>query len=236
MASKKTPPRKFFTLDEANAMMPVVRAIDADLAVLARALSDRRDRLAGLLAGRQFDELDPYDAELLQIEEELRRDANRMKGYVEELRELGLEPKDASEGLVDFPSLHEGRPVQLCWKLDEPKVAFWHEVDAGFEGRQPVEQTVGPRAAERSETHLTPRAGGGRDAPSQNPQPADAAGAPRLATNATAPTSTPQHGKRLGQGPLAAHDAAADAVTEEDPLQRGNRPVKFGLGPEPSDS
>ena len=43
---------------------------------------------------------------------------------------------DYDKGLIDFPSLHDGREVYLCWRLGEPQVAYWHELDAGFAGRQ----------------------------------------------------------------------------------------------------
>jgi hypothetical protein len=42
-------------------------------------------------------------------------------------------------GIVDFPSLRDGREVYLCWRVDEPTVAYWHDLDAGFRGRQPLE-------------------------------------------------------------------------------------------------
>ena len=65
-------------------------------------------------------------------------DAKSLQGYVDELRELGVEPKGAVEGLVDFPSKMDGRVVYLCWKLGEPEVLFWHDLDSGFGGRQPL--------------------------------------------------------------------------------------------------
>ena len=49
---------------------------------------------------------------------------------------LGVEPKGAVDGLVDFPSMMDGRIVFLCWKLGEAEVTHWHELDAGFSGRQ----------------------------------------------------------------------------------------------------
>jgi hypothetical protein len=61
-----------------------------------------------------------------------------LQEYVEELRQLGVEPKNGPEGLVDFPAMLDGRPVFLCWKLGEPEVMFWHDLEAGFQGRQPL--------------------------------------------------------------------------------------------------
>jgi hypothetical protein len=92
--------------------------------------------LSLLLAGRDRESRDMYAEELSQIEDELEKDSQTLQDYVEELRHLGVEPKNGPEGLVDFPSLMDGRVVYLCWKLGEPEVLHWHELDAGFQGRQ----------------------------------------------------------------------------------------------------
>jgi hypothetical protein len=131
-------PARLFTVEQANAMLPLVRAITSDLASLAKDVMERRHRLALLLSGRQLKPNDPYSEELAQMEADLERDTLRLQEYVEELRELGVEPKGAVEGLVDFPAQIDGRLVYLCWKLGEPEVFYWHEVDAGFAGRQPL--------------------------------------------------------------------------------------------------
>jgi len=131
-------PKRLFTIEQANAALPLVRAIVQDLAGLSREVIDRRERLAHLLDGREVDENDPYSSELAQVEEELQRDSLRLHEYVEELRDLGVEPKNGPEGLVDFPSAMDDRIVYLCWKLGEPEVLHWHELEAGFRGRQPL--------------------------------------------------------------------------------------------------
>jgi hypothetical protein len=51
---------------------------------------------------------------------------------------MGVELKDIEEGLVDFRSMRDGRIVYLCWRQGEDTIAFWHELDAGFAGRQPL--------------------------------------------------------------------------------------------------
>lgn len=129
-------PRKSFTVREANAMLPLVRAIVQDLTRLSEEVAERRERLSLLLGGRVVDAADPYQEELMQIEEELESDTRLLQEYVGELRQLGVEPKAA--GLVDFPALLDGRKVYLCWQLGEPEVMYWHELDAGFRGRQPL--------------------------------------------------------------------------------------------------
>jgi len=132
--------KRLFTVDEANATLPLVSAICADMSELSQSLLERRERLAHL-AGRRAaagktDRNDPYLEELAQVEQDLNDESHRLQEYVTELRDLGVEPKDAPKGLVDFPSLMEDRVVFLCWQLGEPEVMYWHEVDEGFPGRQ----------------------------------------------------------------------------------------------------
>src|SRR5215216_5719563 len=136
MTVEERKPARLFTIEQANAMLPLVRAITGDLATLAKDVVERRHRLALLTSGRDLKPGDPYSDELAQMEAELERDAVRLQGYVDELRELGVEPKGAVEGLVDFPCKLDGRVIYLCWKLGEPEVLYWHDLDSGFSGRQ----------------------------------------------------------------------------------------------------
>jgi len=129
---------RVFSVEQANAALPLVRAIATDLAELAREVLERKERLAHLLNGRERERSDPYRSELAEVEAELERDNDRLHEYVQELRDLGVEPKNVLEGLLDFPSVVDGRQVYLCWKLGEPEVLYWHEMDAGFLGRQPL--------------------------------------------------------------------------------------------------
>lgn len=55
---------------------------------------------------------------------------------VRELVDLGIQVKDLDRGLVDFPHLRDGQEVFLCWELGDDTISYWHELDAGFEGRK----------------------------------------------------------------------------------------------------
>lgn len=138
-------PAKLFTIPQANATLPLVRAITGDIVRLARDILVRRESLANLAAGRSGESQDVYSEELSHIEEELEKDNQRLAEYVDELRQLGVELKGAAEGLVDFPSMQDGRVVYLCWKYNEPEVLYWHELDAGFAGRQALTAGTGYR-------------------------------------------------------------------------------------------
>lgn len=144
--------RKLFTVEQANATLPLVRAIATDWADLARDVVERSERLNAIVATREGlggrRELKAYEEEVALVMEELDRDICRLQEYVKELRALGAEPKDATAGLVDFPAMMDGRPVYLCWKVGEPEVLYWHEIDAGFPGRQPLYADLGVAGAE----------------------------------------------------------------------------------------
>ena len=66
--------------------------------------------------------------------------AERVAGLVDELQALGVELKALEQGMVDFYALREDRLVYLCWRLGEEHITHWHEVDAGFTGRRPVDE------------------------------------------------------------------------------------------------
>jgi hypothetical protein len=128
-------PKRVFTVEQANAVLPLVKAIAKDLAQLSREVIERRERLAFLQGRRPSGSRDLYGEELMQIEEELEKDGGRLQEFIDELRDLGVEPKNGPDGLIDFPAMMDGRLVFLCWKLGEAEVLHWHELDAGFAGR-----------------------------------------------------------------------------------------------------
>ncbi len=133
--------KKYFTVEEANRTLPLVRAIVKDIVPLAQDLQQRQERLARVHPEQRQGMTEPYQEEFQVVEQEFQRDAARLEEYVDELRKLGVEIK-GWEGIVDFPGWMDDREVCLCWKLGEPEVAHWHEVDAGFAGRHKLLTTV----------------------------------------------------------------------------------------------
>jgi hypothetical protein len=137
MAATKPPPRKqYFTPASANATLPLVRVIARDVTELARELRERHERLSRVLSGKRSGLSEAHEEEMLQAQREVERGQDRMRDYERELKQLGIELKDYFTGLIDFPCRMDGREVYLCWRLGEPEVAFWHELDSGFGGRQ----------------------------------------------------------------------------------------------------
>jgi hypothetical protein len=143
MSDRPNAGRKLFTVEEANATLPLVQRIVEDVAAVSHDIVERRERLAQIKAGRRTETSDAYSDELAQIEDELEKDRTRLYEFADELRRLGVELKDGLAGLVDFPSQMDDRIVYLCWKLGEPEVLHWHELDAGFSGRQTLAAAAG---------------------------------------------------------------------------------------------
>ena len=143
-----TSDKKIFSLEEANQTLPLVRAIVSDIVSLYRDVHERRERLARIrqLPGSSSrGEESVYGEEVDQIEKELEKDILRLESFVEELRDLGVELKDAVAGLIDFRTHIDGQEAYLCWKLDEEEIGYWHELDAGFQGRQSLLERAAPR-------------------------------------------------------------------------------------------
>ena len=153
--------QQFFTVEDANKRLPLVRAIVADIVDLYGYVHDREQRLKEIseLPGstNKRDEETPYSEETRLAEEELDRDKQKLFGFFKELEELGVEMKDPRIGLIDFRSKMDGREVYLCWKQGEEEVAHWHELDAGFAGRHSLLETAteGMDADETSQGHFS---------------------------------------------------------------------------------
>ena len=136
-APKRSRRKKYFTATEANAMLPLLRSILRDVTALAVELRERQERLGRVPAlARGQKPNDAYQEELQEMQVEFERSRGRMQEYLEELQRLGIELKDPYTGLVDFPSILDDHEVYLCWRLGEPAVTHWHELDAGFAGRR----------------------------------------------------------------------------------------------------
>ena len=127
-----------FTPSEANELLAEVRPLAESLVEHRdgmRLAAERRARLTARIAGNGGD-LDPQEPG--ELDEQFERESQAVARAVEGLQRLGLLVKDLDRGLVDFPALHNGEEVLLCWQVGEDEVAYWHGVDEGFAGRKPL--------------------------------------------------------------------------------------------------
>jgi hypothetical protein len=129
-------PEKLFTLEEALAVLPQVRQLLSDVQASKREmerLSNDLERLLALSSGNGH-----LAADVASTRESLQREGARIEALIAELDATGAELKGIDEGLIDFRSEREGRIVYLCWRQGEDTIAYWHELDTGFAGRQPL--------------------------------------------------------------------------------------------------
>jgi len=124
---------KLFTVAEANALLPTVRVILARTQRAHKKIGSYHEAATAAAAGAEqggggFDDGVRYAAFLIEL-----------TSQTAELEALGVQLKDYERGLIDFPSLRDGRVVLLCWQIGEgDEVEWWHDVEDGFAGRTPI--------------------------------------------------------------------------------------------------
>ncbi len=125
------PGERYFTVEEANTALQVIRPlVGRILEIRARILEKQPEMWAVIekAAGNGGNKL------ASGIEQEF----ERINTLIQRIRATGAIVKEVNVGLVDFLSLREGRGVFLCWQYGEDEVSFWHDIDAGFAGRQRI--------------------------------------------------------------------------------------------------
>ena len=130
---------RLFTLAEANALVPRVRELIETIHARMAQLGELQQRLEAFRSRkREGDHADGEGKLAADALAEAGRLTDEIRDLVQEVQTLGGEVKDLGQGLVDFRSEREDRVVYLCWKLGEDEIRFWHELDTGFAGRQPL--------------------------------------------------------------------------------------------------
>ena len=125
---------KQFTVEQANATLPLVKRIVEDIVAQHRLWHEKLLEIDLVAASGRAS-----DAELAErLAREAQGIAREIETFRRELVSLGIQLKDARLGLIDFASTMGERPILLCWRLGEPEVQFWHDPEAGYAGRQPL--------------------------------------------------------------------------------------------------
>ena len=124
---------KLFSIEEANALLPTARRIVGTIRrAHARVMLSQDDAKRAAEGAEHGGGFMPdgvgYVASLMTLAQ-----------HISELEALGIQLKDYTRGLIDFPSMREGRVVLLCWQLGEgDHIEWWHDLESGFSGRQPL--------------------------------------------------------------------------------------------------
>jgi hypothetical protein len=143
-----------FTLDEAQPLLPVLESL------LKRAIEGRRSAQeveSGLngLAQRIY-----FSGGMRVNTEDIAKQRAEMEGQLKRVREsiaeidaIGVQVKDLEAGLLDFPCRVDDQVVLLCWRMGEPAIEHWHTIEAGFKGRQPVDERFRRRTSSDGRTN-----------------------------------------------------------------------------------
>ncbi|MBC7876343.1 MAG: DUF2203 domain-containing protein [Anaerolineales bacterium] len=123
---------QYYTPKEANEALIVVRPIIEEMMEIGEKIRIHQPELWNLVEKSAGNGGNPTLSKLL-------KDFDRLDLLLHKIQDMGIEVKDLTVGLIDFVALHNGREVYLCWKYNEDSIQFWHEVEAGFSGRQLID-------------------------------------------------------------------------------------------------
>jgi len=121
--------RRYFTVAQANRSLVLVKRVVADVILGYQDLLDLQEMLeVSQVSGRNMQ----------SCRARMQETVENLQNCLDELEEMGVEIRDWALGVVDFPAMADGREVLLCWQFGEPKVMYWHEMNAADAGRQPI--------------------------------------------------------------------------------------------------
>jgi hypothetical protein len=133
----RQPERIYFTVEEARQLVPALRPLliemRDDKAKLHAEMTELSKLTPAMRANGHAPAARGHEVEILRL-------AGALRDKLTQVNDMGIEIKDVDSGLVDFPSLREGREVYLCWRVDEETVSYWHEIETGFIGRRPLDE------------------------------------------------------------------------------------------------
>lgn len=144
-------PRKAFTVEEANALIPVMEGVFEGIRERRARLEelDERMQLLDVLWGeRLYKPQNPDFPEFARCRNQIRRAVKEVEGMIQDEilgRGVRFPPGGLEQGLLDFPTTLDGRWVFMCWQSGETRMECWHELDGGFAGRRPLTVDVARR-------------------------------------------------------------------------------------------
>lgn len=141
---------KTFTLEEANGLLPVVESL-LERTISAKAEAERLEGEIQALRQRIFlsGGMTVDIAGVARNRTEAEAQIQRAKDAFGEIDAIGVQVKDLDTGLLDFPCRVEGEVVLLCWRRGESRIEYWHTLESGFRGRQPLDERFGRGWRER---------------------------------------------------------------------------------------
>ncbi|HEY2380396.1 MAG TPA: DUF2203 domain-containing protein [Terriglobia bacterium] len=125
---------RIFTLAEAEALLPTLRTL---LGEIGEAWGHVRELNPEVQKARDASAFDGFSKAGVEYVESV----SHLMFLIHQIKDMGVILKDAEKGLCDFPYVRQGRVVYLCWQLGEERIEYWHDIETGFGGREPLDDT-----------------------------------------------------------------------------------------------
>ena len=125
---------RIFTLAEAQSLLPRLRSLLTEIGRQSEHLRELNPDVQKAREKAQFDGYSKSGAEYVES-------VSHLMLLIHQVKDMGVHLKDADKGLCDFPYIRNGRVVYLCWQLGEDQIQFWHDIETGFAGREPLDGT-----------------------------------------------------------------------------------------------
>ncbi len=136
MSTKTT---QIFTIEQARAMLPLLRLIVTDISLSHRELTERKSNLRRMLRRQEGKaRFQVYDAEISEIQEDLKNESAHLEDYVSELEQLGVILRSAHDGIVDFPTVIDDVPAYYTWQMEQQDIVDFHRADESTADRKPI--------------------------------------------------------------------------------------------------
>ena len=132
MMSEETYER-IFTLTEANSLIPRLRSLLEEVGGVWGRIKALHPEIQKARDNAAFDGFSAYGVEYVEL-------IGHLMFLIHQIKDMGVVLKDVDKGLCDFPYMRGGRMVYLCWHLGEDAIGYWHDVEAGFAGREPLDE------------------------------------------------------------------------------------------------
>ena len=125
---------KIFTLVEAQNLLPTLRKLMEEIGEQWERIRELNPEIQKARDNAPFDGYSKFGVEYVES-------VSHLMSLIQQIKDLGVVLKDPGKGLCDFPYIKDGRMVYLCWQLGEESIQYWHDVETGFAGRAPLDQT-----------------------------------------------------------------------------------------------
>lgn len=125
---------RIFTLSEAHSVLPRLRSLLEEIGADWSQIRELEPEIQKARDNAPFDGFSKHGVTYVES-------VSHLMFLIHQIKEMGVHLKDADRGLCDFPYMRNGRVVYLCWQLGEENISYWHDIETGFSGREPLDET-----------------------------------------------------------------------------------------------